>query len=131
MINPYDIYHRLNQLKTLRKEAPIDDFLWAFDKFMRMYTEGDEKFDPDRYFPRKEQLNAEINDIYHNINTIEILTRKNPQRSDFACNIDNIKASIHSIRSLDWVKEEKEDSDIHHCNNLTIYVLPEESDDET
>ena len=105
MINPYDIYHRLNQLKTLRKEAPIDDFLWAFDEFMRTYTEEDEKFDPDAYFPRKVQLNAEVNAIYNNIDTLEILTRKNHQRSDFACNIDNIKAAVCSIRSLEWVKK--------------------------
>lgn len=105
MINPYDIYHRLNQLKTLRKDAPIDDFLWAFDEFMRMYTEGDGKFDPDVYFPNKQKLKWLVNEIQANNRTIELLTRNTEVRDNIDTNIVNIDGLVDYIKNLNWVKK--------------------------
>lgn len=111
MINPYDIYHRLEQLKALRKNAPIDDFLWAFDEFMRMYTEGDGKFDPDKYFPNKQQLKWLVNEIQANNRTIELLTRNTDVRDNIDTNIINIDGLVEYIKNLDLVKREEESDD--------------------
>lgn len=104
-----NIYQRLKDLKHLRENGTIDEFLTAFDNFMNDYTSGE--FDPDAFFPNKARLNWELNAISNNLETLEILTRKNPQRSEFACNIDNIRAAVYSIRSLDWVKELTDDAE--------------------
>lgn len=104
-----NIYQRLKDLKKLREHGTIDEFLTAFDTFMNDYTSGE--FDPNVFFPNKARLNWELNDISYNLETLEILTRKNPQRSEFACNIDNIRAAVYSIQSLDWVKEITDDAE--------------------
>lgn len=97
-----DIYARLKDLKWARDNKPIDKFLAEFNEFILDYANGE--FDPNEYFPNKKALNYEVCAIEDNLNTLELLTRNNPQRSDFACNIDNIRAAIYSINSLDWVK---------------------------
>ena len=94
---------RLSDLKWSRGRDPIDKFLREFDTFIRDYYEG--VFDPDDYVPNKVALTAELRTISNNLEALDLLTRKNPQRSDFASNIDNIRAAIYTIRSLQWYSE--------------------------
>ena len=144
MINPYDIYHRLEQLKELRKDAPIDEFLWAFDEFMRIYTEGDGKFDPDAYFPNKQKLKWLVNEIQANNRTIELLTRNTKVRDNIDTNIVNIDGLADYIKNLDWVKrpdtyviDASRISDWDRINlkkklqDCKLIFKEEESDDET
>ena len=113
-----NIHSRLKDLKWAREHKPIDEFLTEFNEFMLDYVDGE--FDPDEYFPNKKALKYEVRSIEDNLNTLDLLTRKNPQRSDFTCNIDNIRAAIYSISSLDWVKAQ--DTYVIDASNISDWT---------